>query len=284
MTIEQMPDLHNPVGVVAFSGWNDAACAATDAVRFLARRTNARRFASLDAEPFYDFTETRPTVQALKSGVRDISWVKNEFFYARNPTGAHDLVIGVGAEPQLAWRTYASGIQELFSSVGVSLVVSLGALLADVPHTRPVRVTGTAFDPNVAAKLDLTTSKYEGPTGIVGVLHDFFRRGGVSAASLWANVPHYITTNSNPMATSALLLRLQTLVDMKFDLRELATASDRFVREVNTALDGNSDVREYVRRLEANVDAGEQETVVDLPDSAELIGGIEAWLRGEAEL
>ncbi|MFN0093324.1 MAG: PAC2 family protein [Dehalococcoidia bacterium] len=284
MNVENLPDLHNAVAVVAFSGWNDAASAATDAARFLIRRTGARRFASLDPESFYDFAEARPSVSIGRGGVRDVNWAKNEFFYARNPSGAHDLVIGVGVEPQLAWRKYTSSIQGLFAAVHVGLVVSLGALLADVPHTRPVRVTGTAADPAVAGRLDLTTSKYEGPTGIVGVLHDTFRRANLPAASLWANVPHYISTNSNPIATSALLTRLQTLVDMKFDMRELESAGERFVKEVDGALQGNSDVRDYVRRLESAADEASDQDPEDseLPEPEEIIGDIEAWLRGDS--
>jgi proteasome assembly chaperone (PAC2) family protein len=283
--MENMPELHNPVAVLAFTGWNDAASAATDAARFLIRRTGARRFATLDPEPFYDFTETRPSVTIGRGGVRDIAWAKNEFFYARNPAGAHDLVIGVGAEPQLAWRQYTGSIQQVLGAMRVGLVVSLGALLADVPHTRPVRVTGTAFDPAVAERLDLTTSRYEGPTGIVGVLHDALRRTSTPTASLWANVPHYISTNSNPIATSALLTRLQTLVDMRFDLRELETAGERFVREVDGALQGNNDVREYVRRLEAAADEAPSEDGGEgtLPEPEEIIGDIEAWLRGDRD-
>jgi proteasome assembly chaperone (PAC2) family protein len=281
LTIDRMPDLHDPVAVIAFSGWNDAASAATDAARFVVRRLGARKFASIDADPFYDFRESRPTVQASFNGQREVKWPQNDFFYARNPTGPHDIIIGIGVEPGLAWGTFTGAHTGLYRDAGVGLVISLGALLADVPHTRDTRVTGTAVDPEVAARLELTTSRYEGPTGIVGVLHDVLRRSGVPAASLWANVPHYITTSQNPNATAALLRRLSVMTGLTFDLRELTSAGERFVSEVNAALDGNPEIAEYVRRLEAAVDAGEVGAPLEssLPAGEELLSDIEDFLR-----
>ena len=277
LEIERLPELHDPVAVVAFSGWNDAASAATDAARYVVRRLGARRFASIDPEPFYDFSDNRPQATVTPSG-RQITWPVNEFFYARNPAGAHDIIIGVGAEPDLQWRTFSGYYLELFARLRAGLVVSLGALLADVPHTRPPRVTGTAADPAVAARLDLTTSRYEGPTGIVGVLHDTLRRQSIQAASLWANVPHYITTAQNPPATAALLGRLQELLGITFDLRELAESTERFVNEVNTALAANPEVSEYVRRLEAAADA-EPAVAEALPEGQDIVLDVEEFLR-----
>jgi len=281
LTIDRMPDLHDPVAVVAFSGWNDAASAATDAARFVVRRLGARRFASIDADAFYDFRDSRPAVQVGFSGQREIKWPQNEFFYARNPTGPHDVIVAIGVEPGLGWQTFTGAHTGLYRQAGVGLVISLGALLADVPHTRDVRVTGTAVDPEVASRLELTTSRYEGPTGIVGVLHDALRRSGVPAASLWANVPHYITTSQNPNATAALLRRLSLMTGLSFDLRELASAGERFVNEVNTALEGNPEIADYVRRLEAAVDSGEAAPPLEssLPAGEELLSDIEDFLR-----
>ena len=167
LIVDRLPELHNPVAVVAFEGWNDAASAATDAARYLVNRLGGRRFASIDAERFYSFTDARPMVSILPGNVRRIGWQKNEFYYVRNPSGPHDIVIGIGVEPNLRWRSFAGAHAELYNSISVEYVVSLGALLADVPHTRPTRVTGSAFDPQVAERLSLTTSRYEGPTGIV---------------------------------------------------------------------------------------------------------------------
>ncbi len=279
LSIERMPELHDPVAVIAFSGWNDAASAATDAARFIINRLSGRKFASIDAERFYDFSDSRPTAEIAPSGERRITWQKNEFFYARNPAGPHDVIVSVGVEPSLRWRTFAGAHIDLYRQLHPSLVVSLGALLADVPHTRPTRVTGTAADPQVAARLDLTTSRYQGPTGIVGVLHDALRRDGVAAASLWANTPHYITTSQNPLATSALLTRLQELIGVKLDLRELETAGERFVNEVNTALSANSEVAAYVARLESAYDEGNPEPGPELPSANEAILDIEDFLR-----
>jgi proteasome assembly chaperone (PAC2) family protein len=287
LEFESLPALHDPVFVVAFAGWNDAASAATDAARFVVQRLGARKFASIDPELFYDFREVRPTAEIDRRGARSIRWPKNEFYYARNPVGPHDVVIGVGVEPNLAWKQFAASHIDLCQRVQAGLVVSLGALLADVPHTRGTRVTGTALDPSVAAKLDLTTSRYQGPTGIVGVLHTMLRNSSVPAASLWANVPHYITTSSNPGATLALLTRLQELLGMSLDLRELEAANERFVTEVNSALSVNPEVAEYVRRLEEALDSGSEEMGEappgELPAGEELVLDVEEFLRQQRE-
>ena len=280
ITVERIPDLHDPVAVIAFSGWNDAATAATDAARFVINRLSGRKFASIDAESFYSFTDSRPHAEIAATGERRIAWQKNEFFYARNPAGPHDVIVSVGVEPNLRWRSFAAAHVELYRKLQPSLVISLGALLAEVPHTRPTRVTGTAADPAVAARLELTTSRYQGPTGIVGVLHDALRKDGVAAASLWANTPHYITTSQNPIATQALLTRLQEMVGVRFDFSELRTAGERFVNEVNTALSANREVASYVARLEEAYDRGQlDETEPELPSATEAISDIEDFLR-----
>ncbi|GBD23774.1 hypothetical protein HRbin29_01447 [bacterium HR29] len=278
LRLDSLPELRSPVAVVAFAGWNDAASAATNAARFLARRLGARRFASIDPEPFTDFRSTRPTVRLNAFGEREIVWPQTDFLYARNPTGPHDVVVGIGVEPDLRWRTYSGIVVELLRRLGVTLFVSLGALLADVPHTRPVRVTGTAPDPETAARLGLTVSRYEGPTGIVGVLTDAVRRAGIPAMSLWANVPHYITTAQNPPATVALLQRLQEPLGLTFDLTELEKAGDRFVRDVNAAIAANPEIQAYVRQLEADADQAATEEP-SLPPAKELLLDIEEFLR-----
>ncbi len=277
--IDRTPELREPIAVVAFSGWNDAASAATTAARFAVRRLGARKFASLDPETFFDFREMRPSVRMNLRGEREVQWPQQDFYFARNPTGPHDIVVVVGVEPHLRWGAFASGHISLFRDLGVVTVVSLGALMAEVPHTRPARVTGSAPDPAVAERLNLTTSRYEGPTGIVGVMADSMRRAGMASASLWANVPHYVTTAQNPGATMALLKRLETIVGVPFDTRELATANERFVAEVNAALAGNPEVQSYVTRLEVAMDAGS----VPEPAGADLLEDIEAFLRDQRE-
>ncbi len=279
LRLDSLPELRSPVAVVAFAGWNDAASAATNAARFLARRLGARRFASIDPEPFTDFRSTRPTVRLNAFGEREIIWPQMDFLYARNPTGPHDVVVGIGTEPDLRWRTYSGIVVDLLQRLGVTLFVSLGALLADVPHTRPVRVTGTAPDPDTAARLGLTVSRYEGPTGIVGVLTDAVRRAGIPAMSLWANVPHYITTAQNPPATLALLQRLEQPLGLSFDLTELQKAGERFVRDVNAAIAANPEIQSYVRQLEAAADQAASTEEPSLPPAKELLLDIEEFLR-----
>lgn len=285
LRIDTRPELNKPIAICAFAGWNDAASAATNAARFVVRRLGARRFASLDPEPFYDFTETRPSVRITARGERELTWPTNDFFYARNPTGPHDVVVLVGTEPGLRWKTYTSTQASLFRELGVDLVVSLGALLADVPHSRPMRVTGSAMDPAVNTRLNLQPSWYEGPTGIVGVLHDSLRGADLAGASLWANVPHYITTSQNPPATAALLRRVQGILGMEFNLSELESAGERFMLEVNTALSANPEVSDYVRRLETAYDEATSpaEPESQLPQGEELVLDVEEFLRSQRE-
>lgn len=283
LVVERRPELHDPVAIMAFAGWNDAASAATNAARFVVRRLGARKFAHVDPEDFFDFTESRPAVRIDGNQNRLISWPACEFFYARNPLGPHDVIVAIGVEPHLRWRTFAAAYASLFSEMEASLIVSLGALMADVPHTRPVRVTGTAIDPATGERLQLATSRYQGPTGIVGVLSDNLRQRNLSTASLWANVPHYITTAQNPPATIALLQRLQPLIGgLEFDFTELNSAAERFTREVNTALSGNPEILGYVSKLEAAVDSGEPPgTASALPPAGDLVTDIEEFLRNQ---
>lgn len=284
LKVETQPGLKAPIAVCAFAGWNDAASAATNAARFIVRRLGARKFATIESEPFYDFKEQRPSVRVTARGDRELNWPSNEFFYARNPSGPHDIVVFIGTEPALRWRTFTSAHTELLKDVGADMVVSLGALLADVPHSRPVRVTGSAMDPSVSERLDLQPSRYQGPTGIVGVLHDALRVAELPGASLWANVPHYITTSQNPPATAALLRRLQTIVGMEWDLSELDSAGERFIDEVNTALSGNPDVQDYVNQLENAMDSGvESDPRSELPRGEDLVLDVEEWLRGQRD-
>jgi len=285
LRIDTRPLLNKPIVICAFAGWNDAASAATNAARFVVRRLGARRFASFDAEPLFEFTETRPSVRITARGEREITWPTNDFFYARNPTGPHDVVVFIGTEPGLHWGGFAREQATLFRDLEADVVLSLGALLADVPHTRPVRVTGSAMRPELNERYGLQPSRYEGPTGIVGVVHEALRAEGVASASFWANVPHYITTSQNPPATAALLQRIQPIVGMEFDLSELETAGERFRIEVDTALSANPEVKEYVNRLEeafdgpvgdeAGAEAGE------LPQGVDLVTDIEEFLRSQ---
>jgi len=287
LRIDTRPDLHSPIAVLAFAGWNDAASAATNTARFLVRRLGARRFASIDPEAFYVFTDSRPTARITGSGERVIDWPANDFFFARNPTGPHDVVVAIGVEPNLRWRSFAEAHTNLLRDLGVEMVVSLGALLADVPHTRPPRVTGSANDPEVAERLNPTRSRYQGPTGIVGVIDNALNATSLPSMSLWANVPHYITTSQNPPATVALLERLEGLLGLSFDYTDLKLAGKRFVTEVNSAL-GNGDPKllDYVRKLEEAIDSGVTGDEDDressaLPAAEDVVLDIEAFLRSQ---
>ncbi|MCX7616683.1 PAC2 family protein [Tepidiforma sp.] len=282
LKLDSLPELRAPVFICAFAGWNDAASAATNAARFIVRRFGARKFGAFDPEPFFDFREVRPHVQVTVRGEREITWPPNDVHFARNPTGPHDVVVFTGTEPNLKWRTFASELVELAQAARADLVVTLGALLADVPHTRPVRVTGSSLDPAAAERLGLQPSRYEGPTGIVGVLHTALRDAGLPGATLWANVPHYLTSSQNPGATAALLRRVSALLEVEFDLSEMDAAAQRFVAEVEGALRANPEAQEYVRRLEATYEEAAAEAP-QLPRGEDLVLDIERFLREQRE-
>ena len=287
LTMERTPEpeLRSPVVVMAFTGWNDAANAASNAARFVVRRLGARRFASIASEPFYAFTETRPSVRLDSSGERQLTWPGNEFYYARTPGEGPDYVIGIGAEPNLRWRTFTEECMDLFNTLDVSMVVSLGALIGEASHRRPIGVTGSAADPELAKQLDLQRSRYEGPTGIVGILHYALQEAKLPSASLWATVPHYITGEQCPPATLAVLERLQRLLGTSFELDELEGASDRFRDQLDTTIAGDPQMRSYLERLEgALAEAEAEEAAADpLPEATDLVGDIEEFLRGNSE-
>ena len=250
LIIEELPTLTNPVLVVAFAGWNDAGSAATHATQFLVQKLQARRFASLEPEEFYNFSELRPQVQLRDGLYREVSWPANDFFYSRTATSQQNLVFGVGIEPHLRWKTYAATLLDLARQCGVNLVITLGALLADVAHSRPVRVAGFSSDPVLAAQLQFTPSRYEGPTGIVGVLNDACRRAGLASVSFWANVPHYISAAPNPKAALALIGRLESFLHLTLDTTELRLATLDFDSKIAQAVAENPNMATYIRQLE----------------------------------
>jgi len=250
LTIEEIPTLNNPALVVAFAGWNDAGGAATHAAQFMVQRLQARRFASLDPEEFYNFSELRPQVRLRDGLYREVTWPANEFFYSRAAPSQRSLVLGVGIEPHLKWKTYATALLDLARQCGVNLVITLGALLADVSVSRPVRVAGFSSDPALAAQLQLTPSRYEGPTGIVGVLNDTCRRVGLTSVSFWASVPHYISAAPNPKAALALIGRLESFLQFTLDTTELTTTVADFEAKVRQAVAENPNIAAYVRQIE----------------------------------
>jgi proteasome assembly chaperone (PAC2) family protein len=285
LTIHSQPQgLRRPVLIVAFSGWNDAAEAATTAARYLATTFHAEKFAEIDPEEFYHFGLTRPYVR-YKSGSeteREIVWPAMEFSLTRAPELSRDVIIGVAGEPHLKWRTYCAAVLELARRCDVSLVLTLGALLAEVPHTRPVRLAGGASDPELAARLGVRPSRYEGPTGIVGVLNTACREQGLATASVWANVPHYISGIENPKAALALVQRVLTLLNVAVDLADLEDATRQFDQNLAEIVAQNAKIKAYVAKLESR-DAAEEDQAnpapSDLPPASELVEEIEQFLR-----
>jgi proteasome assembly chaperone (PAC2) family protein len=267
----EQPSLRRPALVAAFSGWNDAGDAATDTVRWLARTANARAFASLDAEEYVDFQAARPTVELIDGVVRNVEWPSFSFQAARLVRADRDLVLLLGVEPNLKWRTFCEDVVSVARTTRCEIVVTVGALLGDVPHSRPVHCTGSATDEVLAARLGMQRSRYEGPTGIVGVVHDSVRRAGFASASIWAPVPHYVATPPNPKATRALLDRLQQLLDLDLDLTDLDIAASAWERSVGEVVSGDADVSAYVARLEERYDSSDQPSILgyDMDDDDE---------------
>jgi predicted ATP-grasp superfamily ATP-dependent carboligase len=263
--------------VAAFRGWNDGAQGASLATSFLAQSWEARRFADIDPEEFFDFQATRPHV-ALEDGLtRRIDWPETVFYHGEIPGLDRDAVLALGIEPNLLWRTFSEGIVELARDLGVELVVTLGALLADVPHTRPAPVTGSASDPKLVEELGLASSRYEGPTGIVGVVHDACRRADLPSASLWAAVPHYASLAASPKAALALCSRLADLLGTTFELGDLERASAAYEAQVSEAVASDEETEAYVRQLEERRDTLGDE--LDVPSGETLAAELTRFLR-----
>ena len=276
--------LRRPVLIMAFGGWNDAAESATTAVRYLGTAFHADKFAEIDPEEFYHFGLSRPYVR-FKTGSeteREITWPTTEFSIAQGAELARDVIVGVAIEPHLRWRAYCDLVIELARSCDVALVLTVGALLAEVPHTRPVRLSGTASDPELGALLGVRPTKYEGPTGIVGVLNTVCREKGFATATLWANIPHYISGIENPKATLALLRRVAPLVGATIDASDLEEAGKQFDTNLKEIVAQNSKIANYVKKLESR-DTEEappaRPSSSDLPPASELVAEIEQFLR-----
>src|SRR3989440_10697658 len=274
------PDgLRAPALVCGFKGWNDAADAASTAVTFVGGALEARRFATIDPEDFYDFQATRPRITLVDGDTREIVWPAVELFEARVPRAPRDLILLAGSEPSFRWGTFTKLIVELAEAIGTQLVVTLGALLADVPHTRPVSVTGLASDKALVSRLGLAPSSYEGPTGIVGVLHSACQRAGLPSASLWAAVPHYIAATPNPKAALALVRKLEGLVGVAVDATELETAAAEYERQVNVAVQSDPDVQAFVERLEQVAGAEVNDDPGALPSGETIARDLQRFLH-----
>jgi proteasome assembly chaperone (PAC2) family protein len=277
---EHRPDgLRAPALVCAFKGWNDAADAASSAITFVGSALGAKRFATIDPEEFYDFQATRPRVKLAEGEAREIVWPVVELYEARVPRAPRDLILLSGTEPSFRWRTFSSLITELAEVLGTQLVVTLGALLADVPHTRSIAVSALSSDRSLIARLGLSPSSYEGPTGIVGVLHAACQNAGLPSASLWAAVPHYIAATPNPKAALALVRKLEGLVGVAVDASELEHAASDYERQVNVAVQSDPDVQAFVERLEQAAGIEMDDETGPLPSGETIARDLQRFLR-----
>jgi proteasome assembly chaperone (PAC2) family protein len=294
IVFDERPTLSQPSVICAFGGWNDGGEAASGAARYLMDRWGATPFAHLDPEEFYDFQVTRPQVR-LRGGVsRMIDWPRGEF--AAATVDGRDIVVFTAAEPNVRWKTFAGAIVEAARGIGSGLLVTLGAFLTDIPHTRPVPVVGSAGDEDTADRLGLARSQYEGPTGIVGVLHDTANRDGVPSVSLWAAVPHYLPAGPNPKASLALVRRTAALLDVTIETGPLERAAAAWEDGVLDLVKESDELSEYVARLEEAADqpgraavegseggAGELLSDRPLPSGDAIAAEVERFLRERGE-
>ena len=281
LRIDRRPELTRPVLIAAFRGWNDGAQAATLAAGYLAKAWAAERFAEVDPEDFFDFQATRPHVSLEEGLTRRIDWPETAFYHARPDGLDRDVVLLLGIEPNLRWRTFSDLVVGLANDLGVELMITLGALLADVPHTRPAPVTGSATDEKLVERLGLSASRYEGPTGIVGVLHDVCRQRGIASASLWAAVPHYVSLTPSPRGALALCERLGSLIGVSVEADELEEAARSYEEQVSEAVASDEETAAYVEELERRADQLEEAT--DLPSGDALAAELTRFLREREE-
>jgi predicted ATP-grasp superfamily ATP-dependent carboligase len=279
-TLIHRPALNRPFLVAAFEGWNDAGVAASTALGFVADSLGAETFASIDPEEFYDFQVSRPMVQLDDDNGRRIRWPSVEFQAVRMPGSPHDLILLRGHEPNMRWRTFTREILELTETLGVEMLITVGALLADVPHTRPVHVMGSTGDPDLAKELSLPSSHYEGPTGILGVLSDAALGSAIPAVSLWAALPHYVQA-PNPRAALALVERLSSLLSLPLDISALAEETAQFDATMADIVSDDPELAGYVERLESQADdhdPDEEPSLADLPPE-QFVAEVEQFLR-----
>jgi predicted ATP-grasp superfamily ATP-dependent carboligase len=277
---DRRPDgLRAPAMVCAFKGWNDAGDAASSAVSFLTSSLEARRFARIDPEEFYDFQTSRPSIRFGEDQKREIVWPSVEIFEATAPRAPRDVVLVQGVEPSLRWSEFGGHLVDLAEALGVQVVVTLGALLGDVPHTRPVAMSGHASDGALLERLGIHPSAYEGPTGIVGVLHTLCADAGLPSASLWAAVPHYVAAASNPKAALALLRRVEVLIGVSVDVSELESAAADYERQVGLAVQSDPEIQAFVERLEQAAESEEQGSPDDVPSGDILAREFQRFLR-----
>jgi proteasome assembly chaperone (PAC2) family protein len=273
----EVPQLRSPILVCTFRGWNDASAAASRALATVAESLDAELIARVDPEDYFDFQATRPTITLTEGQARHIEWPQNNLFAARVPTADRDLVLLDGTEPNLRWRTFSDAIATAADALGAEMVITMGALIAEVSHALPVPITGLASSEELVGELDLERSNYEGPTGIVGVVHDCCRQVGMTSASLWAAVPHYVAAVPNPKAALALLRRLEGLTGIAVDASELEEETASYEEQIGRAISANPEIEELVERIEA--EQSEQLDPPDLPSADTIAREFQQFLR-----
>lgn len=264
--------MRDPILIAAFEGWGDAGDAASTAAAHIRDRLGGTTFATIDPEPFYDFTTARPMIRLAEDG-REIDWPDNEIAAVAVPTASRDLIVLVGVEPQLMWKTFTRQLISLIDEFNVKLVISLGALIADVAHSRPATVYTSGYDRELNERLDLEPSSYEGPTGIVGVLHNALQEHGTSSVSLWGTIPGYVPNAPSPKAALALVERVSQLLELPVPTTALEIGAAAYERQISELVDDSDETREYVAQLEENYDSMRPES------GATLIEELEAYLR-----
>jgi predicted ATP-grasp superfamily ATP-dependent carboligase len=277
---DRRPDeLRAPAMICAFQGWNDAGDSASGALAFLARALNASRFARMDSQEFYDFQTNRPRIRLNEGSVEEIVWPTVEIYEAMAPRATRDLVLVQGVEPSMRWRAFSAHLIDLAEALGVQVIVTLGALLGDVAHSRPVALTGHASDPSLVSRLGVKPSSYEGPTGILGVLHSACLQAGLPSASIWAVVPHYVAAATNPKAALALVRRVEGLVGVSVDVSELELTSAEYEHQVGLAVQSDPEIQAFVERLEQETDAEAERSPSEVPDGDTLAREFQRFLK-----
>jgi proteasome assembly chaperone (PAC2) family protein len=284
MEIEDLPPNDERTNVIAaFQGWNDAGQAATTAVRYLIDQWGAKPFARLDSDEYFSYTDTRPQIRIVDGNQRELVWPTNEFYYFGGTGMTPPAVLLLGTEPNLRWKSFCQEVTGMAAMLSAQRVVTLGALVADAVHTRPVPLTGFSTDPDVQGKFvgrNVNRANYQGPTGIVGTLHNLTVHEGIPAASLWAATPYYLGSTPNPKTALGLLETIDDALDLRLNLNELRTVSDEFVQQVTMAVKDNDEVQERIRILEQAYDErGAPEPTPDFPETGAIIADLESFLR-----
>jgi proteasome assembly chaperone (PAC2) family protein len=265
--------------VCAFRGWNDAAAAASTALAAIGNSLDSELVASIDPEEYFDFQSTRPTITMTAGETRRIEWPENNFIVVRVPAADRDLVLLDGTEPNLKWRTFSETVATAADALEVEMVITLGSLIAEVSHTLPVPITGLASSPELVDELDLERSNYEGPTGIVGVVHDLCRQTGIDSASLWAAVPHYVAAVPNPKAALALLRRLEGMTGIAVEASDLEEETTDYEEQIGRAVAAHPEIEELVERIEAEQVDMLADEADELPSADSIAREFQRFLR-----